>query len=80
MISSILNAFLAFSKLKAEFNISSYDDSLSYDNFQKADLNIIFIDLNNYKKNVDDFIKEKYKNYQALATLLSSHFYLAIQA
>ncbi|HIA7122075.1 TPA: hypothetical protein ACWR2B_000408 [Campylobacter lari] len=50
VISSILNAFLSFSKLKAEFNISSYDDSLSYDNFQKADLNIIFIDLNNYKK------------------------------
>ncbi|EAI4440711.1 TPA: HAD-IIIC family phosphatase [Campylobacter lari] len=67
VISSILNAFLAFSKLKAEFNISSYDDSLSYDNFQKADLNIIFIDLNNYKKNVDDFIKEKIQELSSIS-------------
>ncbi|EPJ2017967.1 HAD-IIIC family phosphatase [Campylobacter lari] len=67
VISSILNAFLSFSKLKAEFNISSYDDSLSYDSFQKADLNIIFIDLNNYKKNVDDFIKEKIEELSSIS-------------
>ncbi|MBX1886676.1 HAD-IIIC family phosphatase [Campylobacter peloridis] len=59
VISSIINAFLAFSKLKANFNISSYDDSLSFDNFEKADLNIIFLDLNNYKNNIDNFIQEK---------------------
>lgn len=59
VISSIINAFLAFNKLKADFNLSSYDDSLNYENLQKADLNIIFLDLNNYKKNIDDFIQEK---------------------
>ncbi|WP_139471107.1 HAD-IIIC family phosphatase [Campylobacter armoricus] len=59
VISSIINAFLAFSKLKAEFNISSYDDSLNFDNYKDAKINIIFLDLNNYKNNIDDFIKEK---------------------
>ncbi|TXE85098.1 HAD-IIIC family phosphatase [Campylobacter peloridis] len=67
VISSIINAFLAFSKLKANFNISSYDDSLSFDNLQKADLNIIFIDLNNYKKNADDFIKEKIQELSSIS-------------
>ncbi|MBF7043693.1 HAD-IIIC family phosphatase, partial [Campylobacter volucris] len=59
VISSIINAFLAFSELKAEFNISSYDDSLNFDNYKDAKINIIFLDLNNYKNNIDDFIKEK---------------------
>ena len=66
-IASIINAFLAFSKLKAEFNISPYDDSLSYENIQKSNINIIFLDLNNYKSNINDFIREKIKELKTIS-------------
>ncbi|MCR6575147.1 HAD-IIIC family phosphatase [Campylobacter insulaenigrae] len=56
---SIINAFLAFSNLRANFNLSSYDDSLSFNSHKNADINIIFIDLNNYKNNIDDILEEK---------------------
>ncbi|ACM64621.1 HAD-IIIC family phosphatase [Campylobacter lari] len=67
VISSIINAFLAFSKIKANFNISAYDDSLNYENIKKANLNIIFLDLNNYKNNVDEFIQEKINTLKTLS-------------
>ncbi|MBT0606490.1 HAD family hydrolase, partial [Campylobacter lari] len=62
-----INAFLAFSKIKANFNISAYDDSLNYENIKKANLNIIFLDLNNYKNNVDEFIQEKINTLKTLS-------------
>ncbi|WP_291949968.1 HAD-IIIC family phosphatase [Campylobacter sp.] len=64
---SIINAFLAFSNLRANFNLSPYDDSLSFNSHQNADINIIFIDLNNYKNNIDNILEEKIKELKNLS-------------
>lgn len=44
----VLNAFLGFSGIKAEFVYSDYDDSLNF-KFQDADLQLIWIDTLRYK-------------------------------
>lgn len=58
-IESIINPFLHFSNLKAKFNLSSYDDSLSFENISKADLELVWIDLSRYKSDVKDFLEER---------------------
>ena len=50
-IASVLNAFLDFSDITADFIYSDYDDSLNFE-VKKSDLNIIWLDLERYK-NID---------------------------
>lgn len=61
MIATVLNSFLNFSKLKAEFLYSDYDDSLNFTEIAKnADLNIIWLDLERYKNiNIKEWLKER---------------------
>ena len=58
-IASIINAFLNLSDLKANFYMSAYDDSLTFNITQTVDLGIIFLDLTRYNNNVDEFITQK---------------------
>ncbi|MFY0745827.1 HAD-IIIC family phosphatase [Campylobacter sp. LH-2024] len=61
-ISSLITPFLHFSNLKAKFNFSAYDDSFNFTGggiSQKADLEILWVDLNRYNTNVEEFFKEK---------------------
>ena len=59
MISSVINSFLKFSNLFAEFNFSNYDDSLNFQ-FKEADLQIIWLDIDSYKtNNLENFILER---------------------
>ena len=59
MVSSVLNAFLSESNMRASFFYSDYDDSLSFQ-FKEADLQIIWLDLDRYKTdNLDFFIMER---------------------
>lgn len=59
MISSVINSFLKFSNLFAEFNFSDYDDSLNFQ-FKEANFQIIWLDLDRYKtNNLEDFILER---------------------
>ncbi|MGH2266686.1 HAD-IIIC family phosphatase [Campylobacter taeniopygiae] len=61
-ISSVITPFLHFSNLQAKFNFSAYDDSFNFtkESFsKKADLEILWVDLNRYDVNVQDFFKEK---------------------
>ncbi|MGJ8983024.1 HAD family hydrolase [Campylobacter jejuni] len=58
-VQSIIAPFLHFANLRAEFNFSSYDDSLSFDNFKEASLELLWLDLTHYKNNVQNFIEER---------------------
>nr|WP_085061098.1 HAD-IIIC family phosphatase [Campylobacter jejuni] len=58
-VQSIIAPFLHFANLRAEFNFSSYDDSLSFDNFKEASLELLWLDLTRYKNNVQNFIEER---------------------
>lgn len=59
MISSVINSFLKFSNLFAEFDFSDYDDSLNFQ-FKDADIQLIWLDTDRYKINsIDDFIIER---------------------
>lgn len=61
MVSNIINSFLNFSKLSANFELSSYDDSLTFNDVNdNADLQILWLDLNRYNQNeVKGFLAEK---------------------
>lgn len=60
MVSSILNPFLNKFNLNAEFEYSSYDDSLTFPRELNADIHILWLDLNRYNSNtVIDFLNEK---------------------
>lgn len=58
-VQSIIAPFLHFANLKADFNFSSYDDSLSFDNFKEASLELLWLDLTHYKNNVQNFSRRK---------------------
>ncbi|HDZ5135369.1 TPA: HAD family hydrolase [Campylobacter jejuni] len=58
-IQSIIAPFLHFANLKADFNFSSYDDSLSFDGFKEANLELLWLDLSRYKNNVQNFLEER---------------------
>jgi FkbH-like protein len=59
-IASVLNAFLNFSELEAEFIYSAYDDSLNFSMTQERDLDLIYLDLAKYKTNdIKGFIRER---------------------
>lgn len=69
MIASVLNSFLAFSELSAEYIYSSYDDSLNFQQLD-ADLNLIWLDVARYKMDdISSFINERV---QALRELSNS--------
>ena len=61
MITNIINSFLNYSKISANFELSSYDDSLTFGQMNnKSDLQILWLDLNRYNKNeVKNFLSEK---------------------
>ena len=60
MISNIINPFLNYFKMNAIFEYSSYDDSLTFSSDIKADLHILWLDFNRYKKEtLADFLNEK---------------------
>ncbi|TLD81173.1 HAD-IIIC family phosphatase [Helicobacter sp. MIT 11-5569] len=50
-IQSIIKPFLNFSHLNVVFNIGSYDDSFMFENHQSCDLELLWIDLDNYRQN-----------------------------
>ena len=59
LISNVLNTFLSFSNLYADFIFSDYDDSLNFQ-FKEACIQIIWLDLNRYKTNdLSSFINER---------------------
>ncbi len=58
-VQSIITPFLHFANLKADFNFSSYDDSLSFNGFKKANLELLWLDLKRYKDNIQDFLEER---------------------
>ena len=59
IIASVLNSFLNFSKLEAEFVYSDYDDSLNFQ-VKDSDFNIIWLDIDRYKTpNIQNFIFER---------------------
>ncbi|MDR2639442.1 MAG: HAD-IIIC family phosphatase [Helicobacteraceae bacterium] len=59
-IASVLNAFLNFAELEAEFIYSAYDDSLNFTPEQKGDLHLIYIDLLRYKTDdITGFIADR---------------------
>ncbi|MBI0005854.1 HAD-IIIC family phosphatase [Gilliamella sp. W8126] len=59
MIASVLNSFLTFSELSADFIYSSYDDSLNFQNID-ADLNLIWLDVTRYKlEDISSFVNER---------------------
>ena len=75
MVASVLNAFLKFSDLYAEFNYSDYDDSLNFQ-FEEADIQLIWIDIERYKKiNLEEFINERV---EVLRSKTQSHIIVAI--
>lgn len=61
MVGSVLNAFLDFSSLGAEFIYSDYDDSLSFTNVPyDVDLFIIWLDVTRYNNiNIKMWIKDR---------------------
>lgn len=67
MISNIINKFLNYFELNAEFLYSSYDDSLTFPTEMDADLHILWLDLNRYnQETVKSFIEEKINELYAL--------------
>lgn len=58
-VQSIIAPFLHFANLKANFNFSPYDDSLNFDGFKKANLELLWLDLKRYKDNIQDFLEER---------------------
>lgn len=67
MISNIINPFLNYFKMNAIFEYSSYDDSLTFSSDIKADLHILWLDFNRYKKEtLADFLNEKIKELSSL--------------
>ena len=77
MTGNVINAFLNFSDIEADFIYSSYDDSLTFTNdMEHVDLHILWLDLERYDKNrVADFVQEKTAE---LRTLTKSPVLLAL--
>lgn len=67
-ISSIISPFLAYSKLKATFNIGNYDDSLSFNNHRRSNLEILWVDLSRYKSDPSSHIINQVSYLQSLST------------
>lgn len=68
MIGNILNPFFNFSGIEAEFDYSSYDDSLTFSVLiNDADLQILWLDLNRYNQSeVKNFLSEKISELRTL--------------
>ncbi len=47
-ILSIIDPFLHYAGLSARFSLSSYDDTLSFEGFKEGDLELVWVDLDNY--------------------------------
>lgn len=67
-IESIITPFLAFSNIYGEFYIGAYDDTLSFEGFQKSDLEIIWIDLTRYKNDPIKHIITQINHLKSLTT------------
>ena len=62
MISSVLNSFLGYFYLKANFVYSSYDDSITLSENMDADIHILWLDLERYNQSfAKSFVEEKIK-------------------
>jgi len=61
MVASVLNTFLDFSNIKAEFFYSDYDDSLNFTGTENnVDINLIWLDISHYKNiNVKEWLIER---------------------
>jgi FkbH-like protein len=61
MAASVLNTFLDFSNLQAEFSYSDYDDSLNFSEVKKdVDINLIWLDVSRYKNiSVKEWLAER---------------------
>lgn len=58
-ISSVIAPFLHLSGLCAKFNLSSYDDSLSFENLTPSNLELLWLDLSRYKGNFIPYLQER---------------------
>ncbi|MBK1964667.1 HAD-IIIC family phosphatase [Campylobacter novaezeelandiae] len=65
---SIIAPFLHFANLKANFHLSPYDDSFSFNDLKEADLELIWIDLYRYKEDIKDFLEERLKHLKKLSS------------
>ncbi len=61
LVATVLNKFLNFSKINAEFIYSDYDDSMSFSSIlNDADINLVWIDICRYKDiNIHSWLKER---------------------
>lgn len=55
-ITSVIDFFLHLNNVKASFNISSYDDSLNFGDFEQADLELVFVDVERYKGGFQSYL------------------------
>ncbi len=68
MISSVINQFLNYFGLNAQFEYSSYDDSLNFSVKEDTDIHLIWLDLDRYNKNsVKSFVSEKTQELYSIA-------------
>lgn len=58
-IQSIIDPFLHFSNLKANFKLGSYDDSLNLEEISQADLEIVWLDLSRYNQEWEEHIYQQ---------------------
>ncbi len=66
-VASVLNAFLDFSDITAEYTYSDYDDSLNFQ-VKESDLNILWVDLERYKThNIKEFLIERFVYLRSLS-------------
>lgn len=52
LLTDIIDLYLAVGKRKVEYNISDYDDTFSFNNYLKADAEIIWIDIDRLTKSL----------------------------
>ncbi|RDU66516.1 HAD family hydrolase [Helicobacter didelphidarum] len=58
-LESVITPFLHYSGLKADFTLSSYDDSLNFDKIIESDLEIIWLDISRYKSDIAEYLESR---------------------
>lgn len=68
MVENIIQPFLNFSSIDAEFHYSDYDDSLNFGEIKDTNINILWLDLDRYK-NIDliKWLEEKVIELKAIS-------------
>ncbi|ENQ6653716.1 HAD-IIIC family phosphatase [Campylobacter lari] len=83
VLESVIQPYLFYSKINAEFVYSSYDDSFSFNEIDyKSDMLIFWVDLSRYEENAENFIlqrlevlqKQYYKPVLLVSTVSSELF------